>query len=459
MEGVDKGCRLMVMKVDLDQASREELIALIQELVRRQQELEAQVRELEAETERLRKTGSESSATWVKANRPKRERTPRRKRVQGYARPRDGVTRRMHHAMEQCPQCQVRLSGGRVVKRRQIIELPVRPVEHVEHVVVERQCPACQQWWVPEVEFSRLVVGQQRIGISVQAQVTVWREEYRLPYRMIQRYLAERGLHLSVGQIVNLVQGSAERGRTEYEQLGQQIRAAPVVNGDETGWREDGQNGYLWSFSTPQIQYFLYRRTRSGTVVTEVVGEEFAGTVVSDFYGGYNRHRGPHQRCWVHLLRDIHQLKKSYPDDDAVQTWATAVHTIYMEAKQWSGPDPRQSPWRQRQTRDRQAHFYKQQLWKLCRPYLKTNQPMRVLCQRIERHLPELFVFVADPRVPSDNNAAERSLRHCVVTRKISGGTRSETGSETKSILASLFGTWRLQHLNPYDQCRRILSS
>ena len=61
---------------------------------------------------------------------------------------------------------------------------------------------------------------------------------------------------------------------------------------------------------------------------------------------------------------------------------------------------------------------------------------MRVLCQRVERFLPELFTFVAEPLASADNNAAERSLRPPVVSRKISGGTRSGQGSETKSILA-----------------------
>ena len=39
---------------------------------------------------------------------------------------------------------------------------------------------------------------------------------------------------------------------------------------------------------------------------------------------------------------------------------------------------------------------------------------------------------MAEPAVPSDNNAAERSLRHLVVSRKVSGGTRSEQGTERK---------------------------
>ena len=67
--------------------------------------------------------------------------------------------------------------------------------------------------------------------------------------------------------------------------------------------------------------------------------------------------------------------------------------------------------------------------------------------------------FVAEPAVASDNNAAERSLRHLVISRKVSGGTRSERSTERKMTLASLFGTWRVQGLNPLTACRQLLRS
>ena len=60
---------------------------------------------------------------------------------------------------------------------------------------------------------------------------------------------------------------------------------------------------------------------------------------------------------------------------------------------------------------------------------------------------------------PSDNNPVERSLRPLVISRKISGGTRSEQGTETKMALASLFGTWRAQGLSPLLACRELLVS
>ena len=139
------------------------------------------------------------------------------------------------------------------------------------------------------------------------------REACRLPFRVIQDYLLHRfALRVSVGQLVALVEGVARAGKAVVEGFKHDIRGSPVVNGDETSWREDGQNGYVWSFSTDKVRYFLYRKSRSAEVVKEVLGDEFEGVVVSDFYGGYNAHLGLHQRCWVHLLRDIHELKEKH---------------------------------------------------------------------------------------------------------------------------------------------------
>ena len=160
----------------------------------------------------------------------------------------------------------------------------------------------------------------------------------------------------------------------------------------------------------------------------------------------------------AHLLRDIHQLNKQYPQDPDLARWSLQVREVYDQARAWPGPKPGLLETAQRSQRVKQQQQSQRQLWAVCQPYLGSDAPMRVLCQRVERFLPELFTFLAEPRASADNNAAERSLHPPVVSRKISGGTRSEQGSETKSILASLFGTWRLQERNPYRALRSILS-
>jgi len=450
------------VKLDLDNATRDELIQLNLQLIARLQTLEEQVKQLKAELESLRGGGSKSNPpAFVKANRPAPSKNKKRKkRAHGFARKLDNPTARVEHTVEQCPDCKLDLIGHRVVKTRQLIELPPVQVQVVEHLLVERCCPNCRKRWAPGLELSSLAVGKQRFGISVQAEVALLREQCRLPFRVIQDYLSHRfGLQISVGKLVALVEGLAQRGKQVVEAFKHEIRGSPVVNGDETTWREDGQNGYVWSFSTDKIRYFLYRKSRSASVVKEVLGEQFEGIVVSDFYGAYNAHLGLHQRCWVHLLRDIHELKEKHKQDRRLKQWAEAVKAIYEGAKQYKGPSARLGPVEQKAERVKRQRQFEQELMRVCRPHLKKKRLQSTLCERIERFLPELFVFVADARVPSDNNAAERSVRHLVVSRKISGGTRSEKGSETKSILASLFGTWRLQGLDFYQCCWNLLAA
>ena len=191
-------------------------------------------------------------------------------------------------------------------------------------------------------------------------------------------------------------------------------------------------------------------------MVDEVLGDEFAGVLVSDFYAAYHHYDGPKQRCWAHLLRDIHDRRVLYPDDLPLVQWAEAVHQLYQQAKAFTHPSEQRS---EQQRRTAQLAL-ERRLLTICQPFLDDPSAAQSrLCRRIQRHIKELFVFVAEPDVPPDNNAAERSLRHLVISRKISGGTRSQQGTETKMALASIFGTWRAQDLNPLAACRQLLIS
>ena len=301
---------------------------------------------------------------------------------------------------------------------------------------------------------------KQRLGINLLSLIAALREEARLPFRTIQWYLdTVHGLRLSVAAIVAATQRVAQKAQGVMTDIVERIRGSPVVHADETGWREDGHNGYVWTFSTPDLRYFL-RRNRSKAVVDEALGDEFAGVLVSDFYAAYHHYDGPKQRCWAHLLRDIHDQRALYPDDRRLGRWADAVNLLYRQAKAFTHPSERQ--------RRLAEVTLEHRLLALCRPYLADPMAAQArLCRRVEKHIKslprtgygELFVFVAQPDVPSDNNAAERSLRPLVTSRKISGGTRSPQGTDTKMTLASIFGTWRAHGLNPLTTCRQLLAS
>ena len=400
------------------------------------------------------------------AKKPKAEENkPRKKREAKHnrARQRAVPTQIVEHRIVSCPDCHLRLGGISLARLREVIDVPPPPrIEVTHHRIYKGWCAGCQKWHEAPIDVQAEVLGQGRIGVRLASMMAYLRTVLRLPIRQIQQMLFTlHGFPVSAGEIVELLHRIKEHAQPVLRDLKAQIRASPAVQADETGWREDGTNGYVWSAATPTIRYYEYHHSRAGEVVKELIGENFQGVLGSDFYAGYNIHQGLHQRCWVHFLRDVHDLKEDFPRDEELLTWAKAVKAIYEQAVAWAehGPDPALSPRKQQQARVGQQHVFEQRLWKACQPFAHTSAPQHTLCQRVERFLPELFVFVAVPGVPAHNNLAERSIRPLVVARKISGGSRSPKGSDTRMGLASLFGTWMAQHLNPFLQCLALLTS
>jgi len=403
---------------------------------------------------------------FVKANVVKppvgEEKQQRKKRDAQYnhARRREAPTQVVEHRIKQCPVCASALGGISVARRRQVIELPPPPpVEVTEHVVYHGWCSQCGTWREAPLDVSWEVVGQGRFGVKIASLIAYLRTVMRLPVRQIQAYLASlHGLTISSGEIVGLAQRVTSQLEPQLAEVKQQIRASPAVQMDETGWREDGSNGYVWCACTPQLRYYEYHHSRGSEVVTAMLGESFEGVLGSDFLASYNIHAGLHQRCWVHFLRDRHELKEQYPDDADVQQWAKDVKAVYERAVAYVGPDPSLPPAKGEAARRKQQRAFEHDLWQVCAPYAHTSSPLHTLCERVERFLPELFVFVAVPGVPAHNNLAERSVRPLVIARKISGGTRSPHGSQTRMALFSLFGSWAAQGLNPFFHCLAVLT-
>src|SRR6202035_2570521 len=147
----------------------------------------------------------------------------------------------------------------------------------------------------------------------------------------------------SQGELVALLQTVGRQAQTAVTAIRDTIRASPMVQADETGWRQDGQNGYLWSFSTPSLRYFVHGN-RSKAMVDAVLGPDVAGVLVTDFYAAYDHYAGPHQRCWVHLLRDIHELRRRHPADVGLARWGRFVHRLSQAAVREPGPAATLSP-------------------------------------------------------------------------------------------------------------------
>jgi transposase len=379
----------------------------------------------------------------------------RKQRGQAFVRHRMVPTAQVIHALDVCPQCGMLLTGGSVKRTREVIEVPVVPAIITEHVYLERCCPHCRTRHTPRVALEQEVVGKQRFGVGLISLIATLRERARVPLATIQWYLATfHQLSVSVGAIAGAIQQVAGAAAGMMVRIREAIRGSPVAHLDETGWRENGVNGYAWVCATPEAVCFA-RGDRAAAMVERLLGEEYAGTLVSDFYVGYAPYVGVKQKCWAHLLRDVHDLRVAHPKGAAVQAWAAGVHDVYAQAVAWKAAHPCADDRTRQVARERFAAA----LTAVYAPHVESTTPQRVLSARMAKHLHELFVFVVEPAVPPDNNRAERELRHLVTSRKISGGTRSAAGSAAKMTLASVFGTWRQRGEDPYAACRALLLS
>ena len=330
------------------------LIAIIAELQAVIERLQRRIAELEGQTkpgDPLRMPGLKAKS----ARKPPAQQQPRKQRRHGFARPRMTPTHRVEHVMENCPDCGAHLSGGWTQRTREVIELPVVPVHRARLPCSDLPGlpTALHNWtawsWASSASASTCSADRHAAGRGAATHP--------------QRPVGHR-ISCALGAIVSAI----DRAAGAVAAILDRIRASPVVHADETGWREDGANGYVWTFSTTE-RYFL-RRGRGKAVVDEALGESFSGVLVSDFYAAYHHYDGPKQRC---CCCGTYEAQHSYLG--GINAW--------------------------------------DYIW------LTTNPPALSTGQR----------------------------RHPL------------QGTESKMTLASIFGTWRAQGLNPLAACRQLLVS
>ncbi|MGH8921148.1 MAG: IS66 family transposase [Actinomycetes bacterium] len=438
----------------------ETALVLVAELQARNACLQAENAALARRVAEL-EAGTRLPPPWVKANRKPREPAvrPRRRRAadQNQGRPRGEPTVCVQHAYDQCPECGYPLRGQAVRRRREVLELPAVAVTVTEHQMLTRYCPVCAAYQTPRVSFAGVVLGQGRIGVRLASLIGALRTSYRLPLAQIQSLLgAVYGLHLSRGGLQDILARLRRQLAPAQGRIAAQTRASPVLHMDETGWRQNGQNGYLWVQATdgPQAtRLYTYDRRRSGQVARDLLGD-FGGVLSTDFYAVYDQYAGPKQRCWAHLLRDAHALSEAYPDHPDVQAWVHGLKGLFSGARNLDLTACT------RRERAKVARELERRTRALAACYRRTAaHPARVLAQRLHRYESELFEFVRTPGVSPTNNLAERTVRPQVITRKISGGSRSAAGSAIRCDLATLFQTWAARGLNPFAACLDALQT
>jgi hypothetical protein len=295
-----------------------------------------------------------------------------------------------------------------------------------------------------------------QLGLNALATAAVLRVVHRLPFGQVVRVLADLPqLSVSAGGVARQLQRLGDWLDPYYERVKLALRASPRVNADETGWRTNGRNGYLWTVTDPRHTLYHVDPRRSGEVIEGLLGRSFAGTLTSDFYSAYDRLECPKQRCLAHLLRELRETAQKHPAFAAGTFRRQAVRLVkdmLALKRKWDGLSD------QRYTR--RACRIEDRLEQLTRAHYDEPHAAR-LARRMSKHRTELTRFLWDRDWDRDldgtNNAAERALRPAVVMRKITGGSRSAEGAAAWAKLASLLRTASQQGRNLLETVKHLL--
>lgn len=256
---------------------------------------------------------------------------------------------------------------------------------------------------------------------------------------------------LNYGTVIAALHRLAAVFEPLMQQLKAQYRLAYVRHADETTWRTDGHNGYGWLFASDQVSLHLYRQTRSGRVVEEVFGhQKLKGYLVVDRYAVYQRAGCKLQYCYAHLLREIGDLQGEFADEKEVEAYAKTMVELLVQAMRLQSSKPEDGEYYQ------QARRIKRAILRACREpshHLAIKRWQNFFVEEADH----LYHWVADRRVPCENNRAERELRPTGIARKVSHGSQSEEGAKTREVLMSVMQTLKKRVADPRQRFKEAL--
>ena len=439
----------------------EEALALNDVLLAYIRKLEARIEALEHRLDQNSRNSSRPPST----DPPHLKRTPKRSPSgrrpggqpghEGHQRvlfPSDKVTSDKDHWPGQCEDCGRLLPVGAArvdaadPHRWQRVELPDEPAKVHEDRYHGQGCPCCAHvtWAKPPDGKPPAAFGPRLV-----ATLAVLSGAYRLSKRAMQAVLRELfGIEMSLGAISSCEEAASEAVAAPVEEARRYVREQPVLNADETSWRERAQRVWLWVAVTTYVTVFWILPRRNKVSAQEVLGA-FCGTLGTDRYVAYDHY--PLERrqfCWAHLEREFEamRLRRGRIGRLGRQLLALADRMFQWWYGVRKGAMSRTTF--QRKMRPLQAEFEVL----LEQGVRSRDAKVHALCWDLWFRSEALWTFVRVEGVEPTNNAAERAVRHAVLWRKSSFGTWSERGSRFVERMLTVTATLRQQHrgLLPY---------
>lgn len=340
------------------------------------------------------------------------------------------VTETKPHPVSECLRCHGKLQKKRVnTFFEEDIPLPIQKVV-IKHEVEVGYCNSCKKQSSGYPIPSKKAV----LGYNVKKYVCILSIANRLSHNQIQHHLKDVfNLRVSIGEIGNILQTEADNVRPTYQALKESVLTQTGTHYDETGWKvqkeEHGKFAWVATGTENNDTVFSLGRSR-GKGNIEAIGTGKVG--ISDDYGAYRNAFASHQLCWAHPQRKLRDVAESGEITEEKRELCKEVYfqfsKLYKHIRQSLGN--KLSPYLQRTFRTR--------FNQLSESHTLDPTPLAKIKATLRKNKEKYFTFLNYPGIPIDNNKAERCLRHLVIKRRTSFGSKTQRGAETTSILASV---------------------
>ena len=354
---------------------------------------------------------------------------------------------------EACRHCQTALRARDEVgepRRHQVTELP--PIEaHITEYRCHRiACPTCGK--TTQAALPDEITGQ--FGPQLTALIAYLTVVCRLPRLVVQRLLeGALQIPMSLGSTQNAWEEASAAVTAPCEELERALREQPVLNGDETGHRTNGDKRWLWALVAPTFVFYTIATSRGADVLRRLLGATFAGILGSDRLPTYLTYAAAgRQFCWAHFTRNLLSAQELAKTASAKRFCREALGLQRRLFRLWhrfhGDPHARGAPLTRAELIAK-AFPIEKKLFALGEHYVNAvNTDVGNLAHALFVHHQHFFTFVHEEGVEPTNNAAERALRTAVQWRKIMFGNRSATGELAVARLLTVTRTCQLQQLN-----------
>jgi transposase len=290
------------------------------------------------------------------------------------------------------------------------------------------------------------------VGPRLSALIAYQKGACHMTYRVIQTFLKDvLQLDLCTGQLVKIIGKASEALAPFYQQMQAALPACAMVNVDETGHPENGKKLWTWGFHAPGsngFTLFHIDRARSSDVLKEFLGETFSGVVGCDYLSAYRKFLtdigASMQFCWAHLIRDVKFLT-TLPDRVTRYFGEKLLASIKRLFRVWHQRDE-MLPVRW----ERAAQRVKREVLKVARRPPRRSEAQNI-ADRFRKHGDHYFRFLETDGVEPTNNAMEQRFRFVVIDRKITQGTRGESGRRWCERIWTLLATCSQQGRSAFE--------